>query len=76
MAPSSLRAHWGRGVQWAGALVPATAAAVVLPLGVLSSPPGRPTHPQTPCTAHLRTIDVPPVPDGVIGVLPKQGRVS
>jgi len=46
---------WRRGIQWAGAVVPVAAVTIVISLGVLPSPGGRPTHPSTPCTIHLRS---------------------
>jgi predicted anti-sigma-YlaC factor YlaD len=44
---------WRRTVQWAGALIPAAALIVVLPLGPLSGAAGKPTHAPTPCTVSL-----------------------
>jgi negative regulator of sigma E activity len=46
--------QWRRRVQWVAVLAPAATLAVVVPLGPLSTPEGTPTHPSTPCTAHLR----------------------
>jgi predicted anti-sigma-YlaC factor YlaD len=46
---------WRRGIQWAGAVVPAAAVTIVISLGVLPNAGGQPTHPSTPCTVHLRS---------------------
>lgn len=51
---------WRRGIQWAGAVVPAAAVTIVISLGVLPSPGGHPTHPSTPCTIHLRSHHTAP----------------
>jgi anti-sigma factor RsiW len=48
------RVGWRRSVQWAGALGPALALVVLLPLGAFSAASGRPTHASTPCTVNLR----------------------
>jgi hypothetical protein len=45
---------WRCRVRWVAALAPAATLAIVVPLGPLSTPQGSPTHPSTPCTAHLR----------------------
>jgi len=53
---------WRRSARWIGALAPAVVAAVVLPLGALSSAHGLPTHAPSPCTLHLRSHQSPPAP--------------
>ena len=67
---------WRRGVQWVGALAPAAAVAVVVPLGVLSSPMGHPTHPSTPCTAHLTSHLTPKVGHHFLAPLPKEREAT
>jgi anti-sigma factor RsiW len=52
---------WRRSVQWVGALAPAAAVAIVVPLGALSGPMGHPTHPKTPCTVQLTSHEIPKV---------------
>jgi anti-sigma factor RsiW len=49
------RPGWGRMVRWAGALIPAAAVVVALPLGALSAAQAKPTHAPTPCTQNLRS---------------------
>jgi len=49
------RPGWGRTARWAGALVPAVALVVALPLGALSAAQAKPTHAPTPCTRNLRS---------------------
>jgi anti-sigma factor RsiW len=68
---------WRRSVQWAGALAPAAAVAVVIPLGALSGPMGHPTHPKTPCTVQLTSHEIPKVVQHHYHpMLPKEGEVT
>jgi anti-sigma factor RsiW len=67
---------WRRSVRWVGALTPAAAVIVILPLGVLSGPQGKPTHASTPCTIHLQSHRVSPVEHRLAAHLPTQGQSS
>jgi predicted anti-sigma-YlaC factor YlaD len=67
---------WRRSFRWAGALAPAAAVIVILPLGVLSGPQGKPTHASTPCTIHLQSHRVSPVEHRLAAHLPTQGQSS
>jgi anti-sigma factor RsiW len=67
---------WRRSARWIGALAPVVAAAVVLPLGALSSAHGLPTHAPTPCTLHLRSHQSPPTAPHFIPLVPNAGQSS
>jgi anti-sigma factor RsiW len=68
---------WRRSVQWVGALAPAAAVAIVVPLGALSGPMGHPTHPKTPCTVQLTSHKIPRVVQHPYHpILPKEGEMT
>lgn len=68
---------WRRSVQWVGALAPAAAVAIVVPLGALSGPMGHPTHPKTPCTVQLTSHEIPKlVQHHYHSMLPKEGEAT
>jgi anti-sigma factor RsiW len=68
--PTRQRVVWRRGVCWFGALTPAALAAVVLPLGGLSSPHEIPTRALTPCTIYLQSLEGRFVSGGAVLVMP------